>query len=1245
MSGTGNTARNNVALTGNASIDSLLTGDAWVGAITYSFPATNAEYGSNYAFGNDDAPYTDFMAMSAAQQTAFEFALDADVGPAAQAVFSVEGFTNVDISLTTAANATIRGAQSSEANPTAYAYTPATGFSASGDVWFGDNIDYRNPVMGDYSFHTHLHEIGHALGLEHSHEGNISPLSTEHAAYTVMSYRAFEGAELTGYTYETFGAPQTFMQMDIAALQHMYGADYTSNSGNTTYTWTPGSSDTVIDNVIALNPGGDVIFATIWDGGGTDTYDLSAYATDMRIDVSAGGYSLFDINQASDLGPGQTADGNIYNALMFQGNQASLIENAIGGSGDDLFIGNQADNNFNAGSGVNTISFENDDAGVTVNLATSSAVGTEAGTDVLTGFVNAIGGDGDDGLTGTGAANDLVGGYGADTLIGGAGDDTLNGGLNNFVASLPSAIGTGSGTYVRAANTGNTSLATAVNLDNLFALTADADIINATTVPHVSISASGDANEAIHYYAVTLNIVGSTATFDLDYGQQGTEASPLAGDMDSWIEVFDANGVLVALNDDIDPGAGANGSVSSLDSLVSFTNESIGVFTVAVGSYFDGSAQGNVPNGGTYELQVSVEEGTPVANDSGSDILEGGAGNDTLEGGDGIDYAQYTGGTRADYVETENPDGTYTVVAFGTQGTDTLSNIEYLRIDGVDYALGAVSFGFTQGNDDIDGTAADDVMNGLGGDDIIRGLGGNDIISGGDGVDRLFGGEGLDTLSGGDGDDYLYGGEGADALIGGAGLDRAYYTDSTAGLTVNIINPNLNTGIATGDTYDSIEAIYGSAFDDILTSGNDNNNLIGNNGNDTLIGAGGRDNLFGGNGNDRLLGGLGDDVMQGNAGIDTYVLQAGAGSDRIFTYEVGIDIIQYVGGPGEFADLTITQVGAHTVIDSIVGSLRLISTQASDITADAFSFINPLPDATGVSVTDTLTAGNDTFVGGADNNIINGLAGVDNLTGGIGDDTLNGGDGNDTLTGGLGADVLNGGDGIDRVNYSTASAGVTINAFDTSLNTGEAAGDTYISIENFQGSNGDDNITSGGDGNRLVGLGGDDILIGAGGNDLLFGGNDDDRLLGGTGNDQLHGQGGADTYVIRANAGNDTIYDFGQGEDIIEFNGTAAGFSELTITQVGETVTIVWNGDVSEVLTVRSLTATPVTAADFTAADFTFANIPASGQGLSSKAGVQMSDKVSDALLGTQPADIPPVDSFDAYAALMSVFDGQDFFS
>jgi serralysin len=128
-------------------------------------------------------------------------------------------------------------AQSPDANPTAYAYYPSSN-AAGGDVWFGTNyLSYRNPILSTYAYETHIHEIGHTLGLKHGHETSgfgAVPADRDDLEFSVMTYRSYIGGPTTGgYTNEQYGYPQTYMMLDIAALQYMYGADFTYNNGNT----------------------------------------------------------------------------------------------------------------------------------------------------------------------------------------------------------------------------------------------------------------------------------------------------------------------------------------------------------------------------------------------------------------------------------------------------------------------------------------------------------------------------------------------------------------------------------------------------------------------------------------------------------------------------------------------------------------------------------------------------------------------------------------------------------------------------------------------------------------------------------------------------------------------------------------------------------------------------------------------------------------------------------------------------
>ncbi len=333
-------------------LDGLLSGGRWTGGkITYSDPNTAADYPSGYVSDIDhdgfSAQRDGFSRLTATQLKSVRAVLDADGGSAAQAGFTVEGFTNLSVRDAGSGSGAgdLRFARTSDTQ-TAYAYKP--GPEIGGDVWLGQSG--RSPVAGNYDYFTLLHETGHALGLKHAHESTgFGKVATawDSVEFSVMSYRSFVGASAPSYKFEKAGAPQSYMMLDIAALQHMYGADFTTNSGDTTYSWRPNSGVTYVNGSAAISPVANRVFATIWDGGGTDTYDLSLYSSDLRLDLRAGKSSIFSSTQLADLGGGPNdghARGNIFNALLYRGDERSLIERALGGSGDDRILGNEANN-------------------------------------------------------------------------------------------------------------------------------------------------------------------------------------------------------------------------------------------------------------------------------------------------------------------------------------------------------------------------------------------------------------------------------------------------------------------------------------------------------------------------------------------------------------------------------------------------------------------------------------------------------------------------------------------------------------------------------------------------------------------------------------------------------------------------------------------------------------------------------------------------------------------------------------
>ena len=435
-----------IARSNNQDIDGILWGVKWdLPSLTYGF-ATAVEQYTGYPIGG----IQNFSEFNVFQKNAVN-----DIVPMLNGLIGEPVVATSDPTM-----ANLRFAEANFVNqdfsgnpgniPTAVG-TPPDPFQfptyAHGDMFF-HSLAYISPVKGNFAYNTLIHELGHGLGLKHGNVADqkypgsniiLPALPTNHDSmeFSVMTYRSEVGGITDHYTNEDFGYAQTYMMDDIAALQYLYGADYGFNSGNTTYTWDAKTGEMFIDNGGQGAPGANRIFLTVWDGGGTDTYDFSNYGTNLNVNLAPGKWSTAAHNQLAilDTDTGHRARGSIFNALLHNNDARSLIENATGGSGNDRIAGNFGDNNLIGGAGADKL-FGQAGSDTLIGGNNADTLIGGAGGDRLLGVkgndvLNA--GSGKDFLNGSGGGDLLLGGGGADTLIGGGGSDTLNGGKGHDV--------------------------------------------------------------------------------------------------------------------------------------------------------------------------------------------------------------------------------------------------------------------------------------------------------------------------------------------------------------------------------------------------------------------------------------------------------------------------------------------------------------------------------------------------------------------------------------------------------------------------------------------------------------------------------------------------------------------------------------------------------------------------------------------------------------------------------------------
>nr|VFK14589.1 MAG: Serine protease, subtilase family [Candidatus Kentron sp. LPFa]VFK30136.1 MAG: Serine protease, subtilase family [Candidatus Kentron sp. LPFa] len=233
----------------------------------------------------------------------------------------------------------------------AHAYYPSSS-STGGDVWFNSK-HYglaNNLTEGNYYFKTLLHEIGHALGLEHAayYGGSATsphlPNTLGHYQYTVMAYpknNSQNNPHQEGSIY-----PSTPMLYDAASIQALYGTKANIRSENTRYgvRGTAGFNWTENKHFVS----------TIVDSGGAgDIISVGpSWRKSVYIDLRQGRFSAISgVADTTKSGEQKAASGKKNVAIAY----GTVIERAEGGSGHDKLVGNEANNTLWGNDGNDTL--------------------------------------------------------------------------------------------------------------------------------------------------------------------------------------------------------------------------------------------------------------------------------------------------------------------------------------------------------------------------------------------------------------------------------------------------------------------------------------------------------------------------------------------------------------------------------------------------------------------------------------------------------------------------------------------------------------------------------------------------------------------------------------------------------------------------------------------------------------------------------------------------------------------------
>lgn len=448
-----------------------------------------------------------------------------------------------------------------------------------------------------------------------------------------------------------------------------------------------------------------------------------------------------NVNLSTETGNGGDAEGD----------NLKEIENLIGSEQDDTLIGNDDANILEGGIGADfldgsvgtdTVTYENSQDGVEVDLTAGVGNEGDAQGDQLANIENIIGSEDEDKLIGNDADNSFFGKDEEDELRGNGGNDYLSGGKDYdtlFGGSGSDTLKGDSGSDTLEGGRDGDFIDGGAGIDTASYKDSQRVSINLATGVVSGGDANGDKLKNIE------NVIGSG------------EGDILIGDSRNNILEGGAGG------DRLDGGIGSD--------TASYENSEVAVnLDLSVGKFSGGDAQGdrlvNIENlSGSEQDDVITgdSEDNTLRGLDGADRLRGKDGDDKIYAGEGNDTLE--GGTGNDVLEGHEDDDKL----FGNEGNDALEGGT-----GNDTIEGGIGFDFLSGeggNDSLVGGANNDTLNGGSEDDRLFGDGGADRLNGGSENDLLDGGSENDLLVGNTGDDTLKGGSGNDTLVGGIDTD------------------------------------------------------------------------------------------------------------------------------------------------------------------------------------------------------------------------------------------------------------------------------------------------------------------------------------------------------------------------------------------------------------------------------------------------------------------------------------------